>query len=489
MTKDLKDYYPHRSRSGKTTPANSRRAKKNPAPVFALAAILMLAVTIVLSAALSHRGQKGSPVELPSGTESVRPGLADDSTGEGTAALLPPDEAKASTPVVRQCRDKVRKGDTFETVLKRNGARRELLPPMMQAAKKLHNLNRVVIGHDLNFRFLNDSLAGLDYEINEDRTLVLARIDSTLWSAEIKQTEYQVIERGLGGTITSSLYQTVMETSGLPELALKLSEVYAWQIDFHSEVRKGDYFKVIYKEKIHPRGSKKVGEIIAAVFHNRQKDFFAIEFTGAEEQKDYFDLEGKSLRRAFLRSPFKYMPRVSSRYTRRRFHPILKIYRPHLGVDYAAPTGTPVLALGDGRVTSRRWNGGYGKHIVIKHNGMYKTGYGHLSRYARELKVGNWVRQGQVIGYVGSTGLSTGPHLDFRFFKNGNPVNPLKVDIPAGDPVDKSLLEDYRACRDRYLRCLEAINSGPSNDSGSSEITLRYEAPSINSPLLPGSAE
>ncbi|MFH1070533.1 MAG: M23 family metallopeptidase, partial [Candidatus Glassbacteria bacterium] len=142
-----------------------------------------------------------------------------------------------------------------------------------------------------------------------------------------------------------------------------------------------------------------------------------------------------------------------------RFHPILKIRRPHLGVDYAAPKGTPVLALGDGKVLKRSWNGGFGNYIQLKHNGIYSTAYGHLSGFAKGLKVGSWVRQGQVIGFVGSSGLATGPHLDFRFFKDNRPVDPLKVDVPPGDPVGQSVLSQFTQLRDYYLSRLEAIGS------------------------------
>jgi murein DD-endopeptidase MepM/ murein hydrolase activator NlpD len=277
-----------------------------------------------------------------------------------------------------------------------------------------------------------------------------------------------------------------MDICGQPELALKLSEVYAWQIDFHSEVQKGDNFKVVYLEKTHPSGSKKVGDLLAAEYKSSRKTFNAVRFTNADGRDDFFDLEGQSLRRAFLRSPFKYMPRISSRYSRRRFHPILKRYRPHLGVDYAAPTGTPVLALGDGKVTSRRRNGGFGRHIQIKHNGLYTTGYGHLSRYARGLKVGDWVKQGQVIGYVGSTGLATGPHLDFRFYKSGKPVDPLKIDIPAGDPLDKSLMVAFQA-RCEEVHKLINPNGGPGMLAANGALTIEFTAGSLFSPLLPGS--
>jgi murein DD-endopeptidase MepM/ murein hydrolase activator NlpD len=249
-----------------------------------------------------------------------------------------------------------------------------------------------------------------------------------------------------------------MDVYSNPELALKLSEIYAWQVDFHNDIRKGDSFKLIFEEKIHPdKQTTKVGNILAAEFTNNGREIYGFRFTNADSTIDYFEPDGASLRRKFLKSPFKYMPRISSRYNPRRFHPILKRYRPHLGVDYAAPKGTPILALGDGVVQKRQWNGGFGNFVLIKHNSMYQTGYGHLSGYAKGLKVGSRVTQGQVIGYVGATGLATGPHLDFRFYKNGKPVNPLTVDIPAGEPVSASVFAQFEAERNYLMRRLDNI--------------------------------
>jgi len=353
--------------------------------------------------------------------------------------------------------DKVKSGDTFETILLRNGIDREHMFPLLAAAKPAHNLNRVMVGRSFRFAFQDSLLARLAYEIDDDQTLIITRLDSANWSADIEETVYQLREREVSGRIESSLYETVMETCSNAELAMLLSDIYAWQIDFYSDIRKGDNFRIIYEEKVHPKGTSKIGKILAAVFNNDGKTLLAIRYTNADSTVDYFDLEGNSLRRKFLASPFRYRPRISSRFSYRRFHPILKKYRPHLGIDYAAPTGTPVLALGDGKVVKRSWNGGFGRYILLKHNGMYSTSYGHLSRYARGIKAGDNVAQGQVIGYVGSTGLSTGPHLDFRFFKNGSPVNPLTVDIPAGEPIHASVKERFNAYRDYMAARLEMI--------------------------------
>jgi len=453
MLSDFKDLYP---RQKKILLKKKPPPKKRIGSIIAVSAVLVLASIFLFAAGFNHDEDRSTArIEA----DSLQRDLLADSIVHRVyrQILLTSSTELETTPQVRLFKDKVKKGDTFETVLKRNGISRESMPSMIKTARNIHNLNRVVIGHEFNFELVDSRLASLKYEINEDRSLLLTREDSAAWNAEIVQTQYRIIEQGLCGTINSSLYETVLELCSLPELALKLSEVYAWQIDFHTEIRKGDNFKVIYQEKIHPGGSKKVGRILAALFNNREKSFYAVGFSNAADRWDYFDLEGTSLRRAFLRSPFKYMPRISSRFSRRRFHPILKIFRPHLGIDYAAPTGTPVLALGDGRVTYCSWNGGFGRFIRIKHNGMYTTTYGHFSRYVRGIKVGSWVKQGQVIGYVGTTGLSTGPHLDFRFHKNGQPVNPLTVDIPAGDPVNPSRSSYFTIHRDQTLIRLNSI--------------------------------
>ncbi|MCE5270506.1 peptidoglycan DD-metalloendopeptidase family protein [bacterium] len=404
-----------------------------------------------------------------------------------------PHAARDSSSIIRwlvepiSTLDKVRVGDTFETLLRRNGIDYDRMLQMIQCARPLYNLNRVVVGREIKFIFQNEKLAALEYEIDPDRTLRLTCADTMAevdWNAELVETEYQVREREVSGTIENSLYQSVVDVAGQPELAMRLSEIFAWQIDFHSDVQKGDRFKLIYEEKVHPKGTAKVGEIFAAVYQSAGRDFYAIRYTNKDGSQDYFDLDGLSMRRKFLKSPFKYMPRISSRFTYSRFHPILKIRRPHLGVDYAAPAGTPVLALGDGRVTFSGRKGGFGNFILLKHNGMYATGYGHLQKIL--VHSGTTVRQGQVIGLVGSTGLATGPHLDFRFFRNGTPVDPLKVDIPNGDPIDKSVLSAYKSHRDEMVHRMDHIGSpygppepslaaGPANSAAAGASKLEDE--------------
>ncbi|MFO7756614.1 MAG: peptidoglycan DD-metalloendopeptidase family protein [Bacteroidales bacterium] len=255
------------------------------------------------------------------------------------------------------------------------------------------------------------------------------------------------------GTIETSLWDTMLENDLHPMLAIELSEIYAWSIDFFG-LQKGDSFKVIYEEEYIDTISNGIGRIIAASFSHAGSEFHAIPLI-QDGEESYYDLEGNSLRKAFLKAPLRFS-RISSRYSNSRLHPILRIRRPHHGVDYAAPTGTPVLAIGDGRIIMREYQSGGGRIVKIRHNSIYTTAYMHLSGYGKGIAVGKYVKQGDIIGYVGSTGLSTGPHLDFRFYKNGQAVDPLKVEAPPVLPVSEDNIEKFeKVSRVMY----EMINS------------------------------
>lgn len=225
-----------------------------------------------------------------------------------------------------------------------------------------------------------------------------------------------------------------------PMLAIELSEIYAWSIDFFG-LQKGDSFKVIYEEEYIDTISNGIKHILAASFSHAGSEIYAIPLI-QDGEESYYDLEGNSLRKAFLKAPLRFS-RISSRYSNSRLHPILRIRRPHHGVDYAAPAGTPVHAIGDGRVIMREYQGGAGRIVKIRHNSVYTTAYMHLRAYGKGITVGKYVKQGDIIGYVGSTGLSTGPHLDFRFYKNGHAVDPLKVKAPPVLPVSEDNIEKF----------------------------------------------
>ncbi len=241
--------------------------------------------------------------------------------------------------------------------------------------------------------------------------------------------------------IESSLWNACGDAGANPALAIELSDVYAWTVDFFA-LQKDDQFHVYYDEQQVDSTFIGIGRIHAAEYIHRNDTLKAFYYEHGEFS-GYFDETGRNLKKTFLKAPLNYR-RISSGFTYARKHPVYKVVRPHTGVDYAAPAGTPVVALGDGVVTFKAYKGGGGNTIKIRHNSTYQTGYLHLKGYAKGLAVGKRVKQGEVIGYVGSTGASTGPHLDFRVWKNGTPINPLKMESPAANPIPDSLKADFQ---------------------------------------------
>ncbi len=265
------------------------------------------------------------------------------------------------------------------------------------------------------------------------------------------------VERKLqqaSGIITGSLYNTLVNSGASAELAIRLSDVYAWSIDFY-KIQAGDRFKVIYSERFVDGESIGVDSILAAHFDYRGRAFTAIRYD-QDGLVGYFDEEGNSLKRAFLQAPLNYT-RISSRYSKRRFHPVQKTYKAHLGTDYAAPTGTPIRTTGDGVIESMGYTGGNGNYIKVKHNGVYSTQYLHMSKFASGMKTGKAVKQGDVIGYVGSTGLATGPHLCYRFWKNGQQVDPFMEKLPAAFPINEENKAVFQALASRWIAELEKM--------------------------------
>ncbi|HLW09466.1 MAG TPA: peptidoglycan DD-metalloendopeptidase family protein [Fermentimonas sp.] len=258
------------------------------------------------------------------------------------------------------------------------------------------------------------------------------------------------------GTITSSLWNTLVEAGAPVLLALKLSDIFAWQIDFF-DVKEGDNFRLIYDAAyINDTSYVDIVSIEGAVFTHQGKKFKAIPFE-QDSVREFFDEKGNSLRKAFLKSPLDFY-RISSKFSNARFHPILKRYRPHHGVDYAAPAGTPVKTIGDGLVIEKAFQrNGAGYYVKVKHNATYTTTYMHLSGFAKNIEKGAKVKQGDVIGYVGSTGLSTGPHLDFRVHKNNQPINPLTVEAPPSLPVKEELRDSFILVQNRVMTELDSM--------------------------------
>ncbi|MDP1623842.1 MAG: peptidoglycan DD-metalloendopeptidase family protein [Bacteroidales bacterium] len=309
-----------------------------------------------------------------------------------------------------------------------------MIDRIARETREIFDVRKIKAGNRYARIFSDDSLKitrFFIYEINQIDFIVYDFSDS-LKVYEGKKKVTKLIKTA-AGTINSSLWNCFVENKLDVNLALSLSDVYAWTIDFYG-LQKGDNFKVIYEELFVDNKMIGIDRILASKFQHNGKDFFAYHFE-QHGKGEYFDEAGQSLQRSFLKAPLKFS-RISSRFSRSRMHPILRIARPHFGVDYSAPRGTPVVALGNGRVNELGFKGGYGRFISIRHNSVYTTTYAHLSGYAKGLKTGSNISQGQVIGFVGSSGLSTGPHLDFRVYRNGSPTDPLKLESPPAKPVD-----------------------------------------------------
>lgn len=368
----------------------------------------------------------------------------------------PPEEIPQISPEVMSnvLVDTLRSGDTLETIFKRRGFSAGDLFEIVQASRSLCNLNRLRTGAILTLELgETGDIEDFRCTLDDSRVLVMdMRTDA--WNAFIEEIPFICVKRSVFGTIESSLYETFEEKGEDPNLCIALSDVFAWQVDFYTDLWSGDEFSALVEEKQYEGKPPMFSRVLAARLVNRGKTLTAVRYQDPDGHTDYYDLLGKSLKRKFLRSPLKYT-RISSGYTRKRFHPILKKYRPHLGIDYAAPSGTPVVSVGDGVVATAGWNGGFGRYVKVRHNGTYETTYGHLSKYARGVRSGARVSQGQVIGYVGSSGLATGPHLDFRLLKNGYPVNPLTVDLPTAEPVKEAYMDEFTREAIRLLAELE----------------------------------
>ena len=274
----------------------------------------------------------------------------------------------------------------------------------------------------------------------------------------------QILERNLeprtthvSGVVQNSLYLSAKKAGLADKLIMELANIFGWDVDFALEIRAGDHFSVIYQEDYLDGKKFRDGPILAAEFVNKGRSFRAVRYVDESVWADYFTPEGNSVRKAFLRSPVDFR-RISSRFQRERWHPVLGKKRPHRGVDYAASTGTPIKASGDGRIQLRGRKGGYGKTVVIEHGGGITTLYAHLTRYKAKQRRGTRVRQGDIIGYVGSTGLASGPHLHYEFRVNGVHRNPLTVKLPAANPIAKKNKEDFLQQATPLMARLDILN-------------------------------
>ena len=341
-------------------------------------------------------------------------------------------------------------GSNFNDNLHQSKLSPSEITEILAALKKLVNINTcmpndyyevtysTIVPTWQNFRYF-PSTGMFFYELIKSTDNI---VDGQKIHLETTKNVYEV-----SGTIENSLWNSMASESISPNIIISFANMFAWQIDFLTDTRKGDKFKIIYETETLTKTQNIISnKIIAGQYQTATHTFNAIAFTDSKGYETYFDENGKSIKSSFLKAPLQFK-RISSYFTKARFHPILKYYRPHEGIDYAAPTGTPVSAIGDGVVIKSQKSGGYGNLVIIKHPNGYSTYYGHLSKYGRGIKKGVRVKQGQVIGYVGATGLATGPHLDFRIKLNGNFLNFLKIKMPPNITLqgqDKVKFNEYK---------------------------------------------
>lgn len=324
-----------------------------------------------------------------------------------------------------------------------------LLPRSVYDFRKIsaHKKYTLLVEHDSL-----KTLKAVVYEPNAIDYVVFHLKDSLL--VESCQRKVDTLEQRISGRIESTLSQTIESLNISHELTNKFVDIFAWQVDFQ-HLQKGDQFKLIYEENWVEDKPVGIGRILGVYFEHSGHGYYAFPFDQGNGV-DYFDEEGNSLRKALLKFPIEFT-RISSRYSKNRFHPVVKVFRPHLGTDFAAPTGTPIRAVGDGIIEEAQYKSNNGNYVKIRHNGIYTTGYLHMSKIASGIRPGTRVRQGQTIGYVGSTGLATGPHLCYRFWKNGIQVDALKVELPPSQPVLPDQFPAFELIKDDLIKRLQLI--------------------------------
>lgn len=335
--------------------------------------------------------------------------------------------------------EKVRSGDTLSHIFKRAGLDARQLHDVLQAKGDLAVLKKIHPGQQLRFNVRDDSLVAVEYVMSRTDSLFISKVDDH-YQADLVTQELVPFTSYAEGTISSSLFVAGRKAGLSTALTMELANIFGWDVDFALDIRAGDSFRVIYNQLYLDGDKVEDGDILAAQFTNQGKTFTAIRYETSDRGADYFTPSGDSMRKAFLRSPVDFA-RISSHFNLARKHPVLHTIRAHKGTDYAAVRGTPIKATGDGKVAFAGWKGGYGRVVILQHGQGIQTLYGHMNGFGRNIRAGTRVNQGQVIGYVGSTGLATGPHLHYEFYVNGSVRNPVTVKLPQANPIasaDKS---------------------------------------------------
>jgi murein DD-endopeptidase MepM/ murein hydrolase activator NlpD len=411
---------------------------------FLVAALVLVSV----GALMSREGTANRP-------DDVLPSATGDAAAE-LSRIDPANEPLNTPPASPWVTVTVKPGQTLSKIFEGMGMPVMDWVQIVRLGGDSQRLKMLKAGDVLHIRKGPEGLQELTYALDESRTLQVSRSDTgfeviTL-AAEIERRPTYAM-----GTVTSSLFESGI-AAGLPQgLIIEMADIFGYDIDFASDIRVGDRFTVIY-EDLYKNGERlRAGNILAAEFVNQGHSMRAVRYVDPQGNAGFYAPEGQSLRKAFIRTPLDIF-RISSRFSVARYHPILNRIRSHKGTDYAAPTGTPIKATGDGRITFMGWKGGYGRAVKIKHGGSYETLYGHLSRFRSGLSYGSRVQQGQVIGYVGTSGLATGAHLHYEFHVNGVQRDPQRVILPRANALPRQNLEHFRASSTPLLAQLDALN-------------------------------
>ena len=394
-------------------------------------------VGLLLPAAALFLGGLADPGSIPASGEP-------DLQAAGPLRGVAGDELRAKEPPLRRVGAGLRRGQTVAGILSGFGLQATESQELVEILARSADLRRLGEGTPcVGLLDASGGLVGFELEMDGRGRLEASRTGDR-WNAIWRPFERSVAVRSVQGVLEGA-FENAVERAGAPsELAYAVADVLQWDLDFNRDLRAGDRFEVLFEESFVEGRSFGLGNVLAVRYQNRGRVVEAYRFGKGE----YFDGEGRPLQKMFLRSPIPYS-RVTSRFSSRRFHPILKVARPHYGVDYGAPEGTPARATAAGVVTFLGWEGGGGKTVKIRHPNGFLTAYLHLSRFPSGLAVGGRVAQGEVVGFVGSTGLATGPHLDYRVQQNGRWIDPLSLNRVPADPVPMARLSEVRASRDR----------------------------------------
>jgi murein DD-endopeptidase MepM/ murein hydrolase activator NlpD len=406
----------------------------------------------LLACIVALAASSGVPDTLASGDLKAEPQAKARGVAESGSTVPGDDGAKI--------RHLVSDGETLAGILGEHGLSAAEIRAWEQAAGAAFDLDGIRPAHGIELTFGKDQgrLVGLEYEIDPHSLLSLRLVHGQI-KARLKAMPQLAAVRGIAGRIEASL-ATTASAAGVPvQMVSELADLFGWELDLQQDVRPGDEFRLLYAELADDDGGlPRPGDILAAEITSGGRTLTAIRFENADGDAEYYDLDGRALGRQFLKYPVEYR-KITSSYTGARFHPVLRRFRPHRGVDFSAPAGTPVRAVANGIVTFAGRSGAYGNQIEIEHQQPYASSYSHLQRFARDVKSGATVRKGQVIGYVGSSGMATGPHLHFMLFENGTYVNPLTVKLPADEQISGARWKRFARLRSDLVARLASLGS------------------------------